>query len=648
MRVVGRTPLCDPRQRIAFAIENHFSAQRFLTPADFDIVATHRSADGTWWLLDALGPLLLHADPQGAIIEAPRPLPDPRQVDQPICLRHHPSTEEGSVLRVMNALRAHAIARGANCRLVISPDHQLLADGRPDTGLPSRLAPPPGSGLTPACSKIIDVGEMRRAGYGVIPYTVNDKSRMLELMRLGVSGLISDRPDLLYQAVAEFAASLPSGGAPPMDGDGLIDGSRFDAQGHRGARDLRPENTLPAMEAALDLLMTTLELDCGITRDGVAVVCHDPFLAASKCRRADGAAYTAAEQRLIKDLTVTEIQESFVCDALIRGPTQRNDAALSPVAAAFVAPHRLPALYVMPTLRQVFEFAGFYADYQRTLGGEPAQRRARNAARVRFNIETKINPRRCFAARTADHASFVGAIGRVIAACGMQSRADIQSFDWRTLLETQMRFPQIRTIALFGDFPAFADPDLPGSDDGTNLQGEDGHTSPWLAGLVWPYRNNRRVQLRGGRPAAWISATGGVAYVLAGQGAAGSLALHRFDIAHGDYSPGVCSCPAELSYADIAAFAMCSPMLGLVIEGKSTPAAGPMKVSQLIVDAARGAAERREQSDIEPIRVPLELTEQVLWLGRSAVAIRLAPTQPAECGVSPAAAAGTAYLVARV
>src|SRR5260221_2258721 len=125
LRVVGRTPLCDPRQRIAFAIENHFSAQRFLTPADFDIVATHRSADGTWWLLDALGPLLLHADPQGAIIEAPRPLPDPRQVDQPICLRHHPSTEEGSVLRVMNALRAHAIARGANCRLVISPDHQL-------------------------------------------------------------------------------------------------------------------------------------------------------------------------------------------------------------------------------------------------------------------------------------------------------------------------------------------------------------------------------------------------------------------------------------------------------------------------------------------------------------------------------------------
>ena len=46
----------------------------------------------------------------------------------------------------------------------------------------------------------------------------------------------------------------------------------FDLQGHRGARGLAPENTLPAFERALAIGVTTLELDVAITRDGVLVI----------------------------------------------------------------------------------------------------------------------------------------------------------------------------------------------------------------------------------------------------------------------------------------------------------------------------------------------------------------------------------------
>ncbi|MDX1414423.1 MAG: glycerophosphodiester phosphodiesterase family protein [Candidatus Promineifilaceae bacterium] len=49
----------------------------------------------------------------------------------------------------------------------------------------------------------------------------------------------------------------------------------FDVQGHRGARGLKPENTLPAFETALDLGVTTLELDLHFTADQVVVVWHD-------------------------------------------------------------------------------------------------------------------------------------------------------------------------------------------------------------------------------------------------------------------------------------------------------------------------------------------------------------------------------------
>src|SRR3970040_434541 len=49
----------------------------------------------------------------------------------------------------------------------------------------------------------------------------------------------------------------------------------FDLQGHRGARGTAPENTLPGFAAALAVGVATLELDAGVTRDGVVVVHHD-------------------------------------------------------------------------------------------------------------------------------------------------------------------------------------------------------------------------------------------------------------------------------------------------------------------------------------------------------------------------------------
>ncbi|MCP4390760.1 MAG: glycerophosphodiester phosphodiesterase, partial [Gammaproteobacteria bacterium] len=41
----------------------------------------------------------------------------------------------------------------------------------------------------------------------------------------------------------------------------------FDLQGHRGARGLMPENTLPGFAKALSIGVTTLELDLAVTRD---------------------------------------------------------------------------------------------------------------------------------------------------------------------------------------------------------------------------------------------------------------------------------------------------------------------------------------------------------------------------------------------
>ncbi|MGY6743343.1 MAG: glycerophosphodiester phosphodiesterase family protein [Cecembia sp.] len=52
----------------------------------------------------------------------------------------------------------------------------------------------------------------------------------------------------------------------------------YDLQGHRGARGIMPENTIPAMIKALDLGASTLELDLAITKDGEVILSHEPWM----------------------------------------------------------------------------------------------------------------------------------------------------------------------------------------------------------------------------------------------------------------------------------------------------------------------------------------------------------------------------------
>ena len=62
----------------------------------------------------------------------------------------------------------------------------------------------------------------------------------------------------------------------------------FDLEGHRGARGLAPENTLPAFAKALSIGVGTLELDVGVTRDGVVVISHERGMMPDIARGPDG------------------------------------------------------------------------------------------------------------------------------------------------------------------------------------------------------------------------------------------------------------------------------------------------------------------------------------------------------------------------
>jgi glycerophosphoryl diester phosphodiesterase len=193
----------------------------------------------------------------------------------------------------------------------------------------------------------------------------------------------------------------------------------FDLQGHRGARGLAPENTLPGFAAALAVGVDTLELDVGVTRDGVVVVHHDRRLNPDIARRPDGR-WIEAPGPLLRELRFDELQR-----------------------------------YDVGRLRPGSEYANLHSE-QKPADGARIPRLADVFAlvlkagntHVRVNIETKISP--AAPEETLAPAPFARAVVAQIRAAGLAARASVQSFDWRTLQEVERIAPEIATVYLTG------------------------------------------------------------------------------------------------------------------------------------------------------------------------------------------------------
>lgn len=229
----------------------------------------------------------------------------------------------------------------------------------------------------------VPIDALHERGFKVVGGTTHDPAVLAKLISLGVDGMITDRPDVLQGLLQREIA-----GAKTKEQKSRL--AAFDIQAHRGGRGFRPENTLPSFENGMDMLMTTLELDTGVTKDHVSLIWHDEFINPLACRRGDGMPYSRANQAWIWDVTVAEAQRDFICDKLYFEAAQKNDPALSPVSVAFAAKEHLPSPYSPITLEQLFRFVRFYRHYYSSGAGKSsasAKERIQESARVRFNIE---------------------------------------------------------------------------------------------------------------------------------------------------------------------------------------------------------------------------------------------------------------------
>ena len=231
----------------------------------------------------------------------------------------------------------------------------------------------------------------------------------------------------------------------------------FDLQGHRGARGLAPENTLPAWKKALELGVDTIECDMGITKDGVVVVHHDLRLNPDIARGPDGQ-WIKGPGPALSALTFEELQKYDV------GRLRPG----SKYASEF--PDQVPS-----DGTRVSRLADLF-DLVRKSGN----------AKVGFDCETKVSPLE--RGLTLPPGEFARRVVEEIRRAGMERRLMVQSFDWSTLQVVQKIAPEIRTMYL--------------SSPRTLKPGADGGPSPWLAGFAPEQHGGsvpRAVHAAGGR-----------------------------------------------------------------------------------------------------------------------------------------------------
>lgn len=212
--------------------------------------------------------------------------------------------------------------------------------------------------------------------------------------------------------------------------------THFDLQAHRGGLGLTTESTLEGFATAIEMGVTTLELDTQVTEDGAVVVTHDRQISATKCRDTGPAFAGDPEYPYVGDyithLTLAQVQ-TVECGYQQLPGHPRQEVVTAP----------------MVELKDVFALVESYRAKQLTL-----------------NIETKVEAGA--PEQTAPRETFVRRVHEEIVAAGMRDQVTIQSFDWGALMAMHELDPSMPLVALTNyDF----------------LQvGREG-ASPWLGGI---------------------------------------------------------------------------------------------------------------------------------------------------------------------
>ena len=194
---------------------------------------------------------------------------------------------------------------------------------------------------------------------------------------------------------------------------------RFDVQGHRGARGLLPENSIPGFLLAIDSGVTTLELDVVITKDKQVIVSHEPWMSPAICLDSLGVALDPKQEKKFNIYQLTYDQVSrFDCGSQgnKKFPQQQKMAVSKPLLRDLI----------VAVENHIRNYASYEVDYNIEIKSSP-------------DGDKKFHP---------GVEEFSDLVFEVVDQYIPLERLVIQSFDFRVLKYWHKKYPQVRLSAL--------------------------------------------------------------------------------------------------------------------------------------------------------------------------------------------------------
>ena len=201
----------------------------------------------------------------------------------------------------------------------------------------------------------------------------------------------------------------------------------FDWQGHRGARGLLPENTIPSFIKALEYDVKTLELDIVVSKDKQIIVSHEPWFNHAICNKPDGTPVKEAEEKDLKiyELTYEEIK-AYDCGS--RGNER--------------FPDQKPMKVFKPSFMEMVANVDLYCEQN-------------NIPKPDFNVEIKSQPD-YYDKMTPAPKEYVALMLNEIDLLGIKNRVNLQSFDFNILREIRARDKEISIAVLVDNLKGVA------------------------------------------------------------------------------------------------------------------------------------------------------------------------------------------------
>lgn len=191
----------------------------------------------------------------------------------------------------------------------------------------------------------------------------------------------------------------------------------IEVQGHRGARNAFPENTLPAFQGAWEAGADLIELDVQVTSDKALIVHHNFALNSNISCYLDGSSIKKPE--LVRDLSLSDIKK-IDCG--------------SKTDSQFPDQKSLPGTRI-PTLEELFNAI--------TSSSHP------NAEKIRINIEIKRDPR--VPEQSYPATEIVDLVLAEVKKKGFASRVQYSSFDPEVLIALREKAPRAIISCLFNE-----------------------------------------------------------------------------------------------------------------------------------------------------------------------------------------------------